>query len=99
MATVVSKSGWNLVSVHQRMSGQTQDGTVEPISRRQFLRRKREQGKKHFLYSADHEQDRQPYPVVPCSAESADDTLCRRSSSFQCKPRRAFGAEFVSLSC
>ena len=30
------------------MSGQTQDGTVEPISRKQFLRREREQGKNIF---------------------------------------------------
>ena len=40
-----------------RMSGLTQDGPVEPVSRGQFLRRERGQGNIHFPCSADHEQD------------------------------------------
>ena len=50
------------------MSRLMRDGTTEPVSREQTLRRVREQGKNHFPCSADHEQDRQPYPVDPYSA-------------------------------
>ena len=46
------------------MSRLTRDGTVEPVSRDQILRRTRGQGNIHFFCSADHEQDWQPYPVV-----------------------------------
>ena len=47
------------------MSRMTRDGTAEPVSRGQILRRKRGQGNTsiHFSCSADHEQDWQPYPV------------------------------------
>ena len=45
------------------MSGLTRDGTAEPVSQDQILRRKRGQGNIHFPCSADHEQDWQPYPV------------------------------------
>ena len=45
------------------MSRLTQDGTAEPVSREQILRRERGQEYIHFPYSADHEQDWQPYPV------------------------------------
>ena len=45
------------------MSRLTRDGTAEPVSRDQILRRKRGMGNIHFPYSADHEQDWQPYPV------------------------------------
>ena len=50
------------------MSRLTRDGTTEPVSRDQILRRERGQGNIHFPCSADHEQDRQPYPVDPNSA-------------------------------
>ena len=50
------------------MSRLTRDGTAEPVSRDQILRRLRGQGDIHFPYSADHEQDWQPYPVDPYSA-------------------------------
>ena len=43
----------------------TRDGTSEPVSKDQILRRERGQGNVHFLCSADHEQDWQPYPVDP----------------------------------
>ena len=45
------------------MSKLTRDGTAEPVSRGQILRRERGEGTIHF---ADHEQDWQPYPVDPC---------------------------------
>ena len=45
-------------------SNGTRDGTVEPVSRDQILRRERAQGKMIFPSSAaDHEKDWQPYPV------------------------------------
>ena len=47
------------------MSRLTRDGTVEPVLRDQILRRERGQGNIHFLCSADHKQDWQPYPVDP----------------------------------
>ena len=45
------------------MSRLTRDGTAEPVSRDQFLRRERGQGNIHFPCLVDHEQDWQPYPV------------------------------------
>ena len=50
------------------MSRLTRDGTAEPVSRDQILRREREQGNIHFPCPADNEQDWQPYPVDPYSA-------------------------------
>ena len=49
------------------MSRLTRDGTAEPASRDQILRREREQGNGYFRCSADHEQYWQPYPVDPFS--------------------------------
>ena len=47
------------------MSKLTRDGTAEPVSRDQILRRERGQRIVHFPCSAaDHEQDWQPCPVV-----------------------------------
>ena len=47
------------------MSKLTRDGTAEPVSRDQILRRERGQRKIHFPCSAtDHEQYWQPCPVV-----------------------------------
>ena len=45
----------------------TRDGTAEPVSRDQILRRDRGEGNVYFLFSAYHEQDWQPYPVDPYS--------------------------------
>ena len=45
------------------MSRLTRDGTPEPVSRDQILRRERGQGNVHFPCSADHEQDWQPRTV------------------------------------
>ena len=44
------------------------DGTAEPVSRDQILRRERRRGNIIFPCSADHEQDWQPYPVDAYSA-------------------------------
>ena len=45
------------------MSRLTRDGTAEPVSRDQILRRERGQGNIYFPCSDGHEQDCQPYPV------------------------------------
>ena len=45
------------------MGGLTRDGTAQPVSRDQILRRERGHGNTHFLCSADHAQDWQPHPV------------------------------------
>ena len=50
------------------MSRLTRDGTAEPVSRDQILRRERGKENIHFPCSADYEQDWQPYPVDPSSA-------------------------------
>ena len=54
------------------MSRLTRDGTAEPASRDQILRRERGQGNIHFFCSADHVQDWQPYPVDPYSCDVCD---------------------------
>ena len=54
------------------LSGLTQDGTADPVSRHQILRRERGQRKCHLSWSADHKQDWQQYPVDSYSAGSAD---------------------------
>ena len=56
------------------MSRLTQDGTAEPVSRDQILRRERGQEHTHFPCSADHVQDWQPYPVDPYSCYMYDHT-------------------------
>ena len=43
-------------SLSVEMSRLTRDGTAEPVSRDQIIRRERGQGKKHFPCSGDHEQ-------------------------------------------
>ena len=58
--------GRNPVSKHQfslsiEMSRLTQDGTTQPVSRDQKLRRER--GNINFPCLADHEQDWQPCPL------------------------------------
>ena len=60
---VAAELGRNPVSKHliqpvsMEMSRLTRDGTAEPVSRDQNLRREREQGNIQFSCSADHEQD------------------------------------------
>ena len=63
--------GRNPVSKHQiqpeymEMGRLTRDGTTEPLSRDQILRRERGQGIINFPCSADREQDWQIYPIDP----------------------------------
>ena len=45
------------------MSRLTRDGTAEPVSRDQILRRERGQGNIHFSLLADHEQDWQALAI------------------------------------
>ena len=57
-------------SLSMQMSRLTRDGTAEPVSRDQILRREqRGQGNIYFPCSADHMQDWQPYPrLIPTLA-------------------------------
>ena len=55
------------ISLSMEMSRLTRDGTAGPVSRDQILRHARGQGNINFPFSADHEQDWQPYPVDPYS--------------------------------
>ena len=52
----------------------TWDMTAELVSRDQILRRERGQGNINFLYSVDHEQDGQPFPVDPYVCYMCDHT-------------------------
>ena len=70
----------------------TRDGTAEPVSRDQILRRERGQGNAHFLCSADHEQDWQPYPVGPYSAIVCGDHTCGDRLGV---PRASIQLEFI----
>ena len=63
------------------MSRLTRNGTAETVSRDQILRHERGQGKIHFSCSADHVQDRQPYPVDPYSCYMCDHTYIGHTES------------------
>ena len=69
----VAELGRNPVSKHQiqpeyaEMIRLTRDGTAEPVSRDQILRRERKQENSYFPCSADHEQDWRHYPVYSYS--------------------------------
>ena len=56
------------------MSRLTRDGTTEPVSRDQILRRERGQGNIHLPCSADQVQDWQPYPIDPYCCYMCDHT-------------------------
>ena len=84
--------GRNPVSKHQIQPeyGDEQadaDGTAEPVSQDQILRRERGQGNINFLCSADHEQDWQPYPVDPYPA-ICDDHTCMDQPGMVANPAR-----------
>ena len=59
------------------MSEPARDGTAEPVLRDRTLRHERGQENVYLPCLADHEQDWQPYPVDPHSAESAARTYIR----------------------
>ena len=73
------------------MNRLTQDGTAEPVSRDQILRHAREQANINFPCSADHEQDRPPYPVDPYSAICDDHTYIMAVPPNLLKPCSDFG--------
>ena len=52
-------------SLNIEMTMLTREGTAEPVSRDQTLRRERGKGNVRFPCSAGNEQDWQPYPVDP----------------------------------
>ena len=56
------------------MTRLTRDGTAEPVSRDQILRRERGQGNMYFPFSDDDLQDWQPRPVDPYAAMCDDHT-------------------------
>ena len=72
--------GRNPVSKHQIQpkhgdaSRLTRDGTAEPVSQDQILRRERGQGNIVFPCSAGHVKDWQPYLVDPHSCYTCDHT-------------------------
>ena len=68
------------------MSRLTWDGTAEPVSRGQILRRERRQGNIDFPCSADHEQDWRPYPVDPYSYYMCDHTYIHHGDSPLLRP-------------
>ena len=68
-------------SLSMEMSRLTRDGTAEPVSRDQILRRERGQRNIHFPWSADHEQDWQPYPVDKLWPYLVHGTRCMNSST------------------
>ena len=76
------------------MSRLTRDGTTEPVSRDQILRRKQGQENINYPCSADYGQDWQPYPVDPyyalyehtrqyCLSDEQLNTLYSYDDSFQ----------------
>ena len=67
------------------MSRLTRDGTDEPVSRDQILRRERGQGN-IFPCSANHVQGWQHYPVDPYSCYMSDHTCMRPDSHTQLLP-------------
>ena len=67
------------------MNRLTRDGTAEPVSRDQILRRERGQGNFHFPCSADHEQDWQPSPIDPHSCYMCDHTYVARAKALVMK--------------
>ena len=67
-------------------SGLRQDGTAEPVSRDQFRRRERGQGKHHFSLLSDHEREWQPCLVHPYFPECVDHAYIR-SPRYGSSPR------------
>ena len=82
------------------MSKLTRAGTAETGSRDQILRRQRGQGNIHFPCSADHEQDRQPYPVdsYSCYMHMAIHTCMRPGSLMQLRTTCVCVLFFYSVS-
>ena len=72
-------------SLSIEMSRLMRDGTAEPVSRHQILRRGCEQRNMNFPCSADPEQDWKPYPVDPHSGYMCDHTYIHSYRGFRNK--------------
>ena len=80
------------------MSRLTRDGTAEPVSRDQILRREHREGNNiHFPCSADHEQDWQPYPVDPYSYYMCDHTYKHSSAGKLSFPPLLLGVSYSNI--
>ena len=66
------------LGLSMKMRRLTRDGTAEPVSRDNILRRERKQERFFFPCSADHVQDWEPYPVDPYSYYMFGGTLVVR---------------------
>ena len=55
------------LGVENEWAGAGRDGRTRLFRETKFSGANGDRVKKHFLCSADHEQDRQPYPVDLCS--------------------------------
>ena len=73
-------------SLSMEMNRLTRDGTAEPVSRDQILRRERGQGNINFPCSADHVQNWQPYPIDPYSCHMCDHTYIQYHRVLRVKP-------------
>ena len=62
----------------------TWNGTAEPVSQDQILRRERGQGNIHFPCSTDHKQDWQPYLVDPYSCYMCDHAYIHKIRVHEC---------------
>ena len=71
-----------IFSLSLKMSRLMRDGTAEPVSRDQIIRREGGQGYINFSCSADHVQDWQPYPVDPHSCYMCDHTYIYNICAF-----------------
>ena len=65
------------------MSRLTREGTAEPVSRDQILRRERGQGNINFPCSPDHVQDWQTDPVDPHSCYMCDRIIIHDDSGLR----------------
>ena len=79
------------------MSRLTRDGTAEPVSRDQILRRERGQVNIHVPCSADHEQDWQPYSVEPYSCYVCDHTYMQWHIVLNPQSPYTCAAAFINL--
>ena len=78
------------------MSRVTRDGTAEPVSRDQILRRDWGQGNMRFPCSADHEQDWQPCPIDPYAAICDNYTYIHTEYSHELMDRSAQTAKCLA---
>ena len=92
-------------SLSMEMSRLKRDGTTaETVSLDQILRRERGQENIHFLCSADHVQDWQPYPVDPyscyiCVTIHRAILLLKKTTWYFIINKKCFSFAFVWFTC